>query len=248
MILKAAPFFFIIRIDKQKQKETREFDGQLAISPNYVFMQHETQNGEIVSIGSTAKGLFPKAKEGDILLFHHFVTGKGIEDREASPHLIHSDENYNYYNVTVVSYNGERNLTYGVWDGEKITPHKDFVFLEVVENESEVVENDSLVEIKNWSESRDKKGDRMKEIKNTIVELTKSAANADLKAEIEKREKTMNKISKEVNKKQIEVYKVAYSKEPINEVGILNIACNTKILFLNKEYIIAPTKYAFFSA
>lgn len=246
MELHALPSFFIVKIERGKQQETRKYDEGLAISQNYVFMQHEVQNGEIVSIGALAKKEFPTAETGHTLLFHHFVTGKGIEDRIDSPHLLCSDEKYNYYKVTICSFNGERNLSYGVWDGDKIIPHKDFIFLEIEIHQKEVAKNDELVEIKNWSESRDLKGVRMKEIKNTIGELTKTKANDDLKHEIEKREKVMDNISKGINKKQILLYKVAYSNYDFQEVGMLNIACNTKVLFFGKEYIVAPSKYLHF--
>lgn len=244
----AHPFFFIIRIEKQKQKETREMDGLLANSPNYIYMQHEIQNGVIVSIGTEAKKEFPMAQIGQTLIFHHFVTGKGIEDKSDSPYLIFTDNFYNYYNVTVSSFNGERNMSYGIWDGNKITPHKDFIFLEVPMVEKEVTKTDTLIEIKNWSESRDKKGDRMKEIKNTITELTKSNVSEGLKKEIENREKVMNKISKDINKKQIQLYNVAYSNLPFKEVGVLNIAANTKIFFMGKEYIVSLLKFTFFGS
>lgn len=248
MILQAPPFFFIIKINKQQQKETRETDGVLAISRNYVFMQHEIQDGEIVSIGELAKELFPEAKAGHSLIFHHFVTGKGVEDREASPYLVHEDENFNYYKVTVRSYNGDRNLTYGVWDGEKIIPHKDFIFLEVPNDKKEVVNTGKLIEIKNWSESRDKKSEKMAEIKNVIGELTKTKVSTDLKYEIEKKEKEMAKMSQEINKKQIELYNVAYAPKelPFKEVGILNIATSMKVPFMGKEYVVASSKYAYF--
>lgn len=246
MVLQAAPFFFIVRVNKEQQENTRQFDGGLAVSPNYVFMQHETQNGEIVSIGTMAKQMFPTVKIGNTLIFHHFVTGKGIEDKEDSPYLILSDEIHNYYNVTATSYNGERNMTYGFWDGKNVVPHKDFIFLELETKVKEVVTNDSCLQIKNWSESRDQKGVRMNEIKNTITELSKTKASEDLKHEIEKREKIMNSMSKEINKKQVNIYNVAYSQTDFKEVGMLNMACNTTISFMGKEYIIAPTKFMYF--
>lgn len=246
MQLEAPPYFFIVRIDRQKQRETREFDGFLANSPNYIYMQHEVQNGEIVSIGSKAQQAFPNANIGQILIFHHFVTGKGIEDKEESPYIVFQDEKYNYYNVTAETFNGERNMSYGIWDGEKIIPHKDFIFLKVIELEKEVTKIANLIELKNWSESRDKKTERMKGIKNSIVELTKTDASENLKNEIEKREKRMNQISKEINKKEIKLYEVAYSNLPFNEVGVLNIAAHTKVSFMNTEYLVAQIKYTFF--
>lgn len=246
MQLVAPPFFFIVKINKTQQKKTREFDGALAVSHAYKYMQHEIQYGEIVSMGTLAQELFPTVKEGHILIFHHFVTGKGIEDREDNPYLIYSDDDFNYYTVTVKSYNGDRNLTYGVWDGEKIIPHKDFIFLNSEDQKKEVVETNGLVEIKNWSESRDKKTGRMEEAKSQIMELTKTNVKAELIPEIKKRETQMNAISAEINKKQFQLYKVAYSHPSLpqfKEAGILNIACHTKVAFMDKEYLIAPIKY-----
>ncbi len=248
MQLQAAPPFFIIRINKQEQEKNRKFEDGLAISPNYVFMQHEVQNGEILSIGSEAAKLFPKAKISNLLIFHHFVTGKGIEDKTESPYLICTDQKFNYYNVTVSSYNGERNMTYGVWDGKNIIPHPDFIFLNPSEQTKEVVQENDILEIKGWSESRDQKSARMAEIKNQITELTKTTVNEDLKNEIERREKTMNAISKDINKKKISIFDVAYSCNPFKKVGILNIACHTEISFQNRRFIIAPTKFMHFGS
>jgi len=248
MQLKAAPVFVIVKISRTSQKESRSTDRGLAISSNYVFMQHEIQNGEIVSIGSRAKLEFPTAKVGDSLLFHHFITGKGLEDKEDNPYLVCSDDEFNYYRVTTSYYNGDRNLSYGIYDGEKIIPHNDFVFLKVETVVKEVVKVGEIFEIQGWTESRDKKTARMADMKAHIGEMSKSHVSQEVNQLIEKKEKEMNNVSKQINKKEIVIHTIEYAPEHIKytKAGILNIACHTHIDFMNKEYIVAPVKYLYF--
>lgn len=248
MQLTAAPVFFVVRINVIAQKQTRLFDGKLAVAANYIYMQHEIQHGEIVSIGSQAQKEFPTAKIGDTLLFHHFVTGKGLEDKEDNPYLVYSDEQFNYYRVTTSYYNGDRNLSYAIYDGQTIIPHNDFVFLKPDEEKKELVKTDEVFEIKGWSESRDKKTGKMNEIKSQITEMMKSNVSAETNQEIKKKETAMNKFSKEINKKEIQMYSIEYAPKhiPFKMAGILNIACHTRFIFMDIEYIIAPSKYLYF--
>lgn len=241
--------FFIIKIEKEIQKDTREKDGYFYTHSDHVFMQREVQHGEIVSIGEDAKELFPEAKEGHTLIFHHFVTG---EDGEESKCLIYSDERYNYYSVTVKSHKGEKNLSYGVWDGEKIIPHKQYVFLNISNVEIEIVKTElGILSIEGFTETKDELGLKMKEIKSSINELTKAKVSNEVSQEIVKRETEMNRISKRVNKKQILLYPVAYVSDyikslfnqPFSQLGFMNIACHTKVFFNNTEYIVSDIKY-----
>ena len=121
--------FVIVKVEKAIQSDSREKDGYFYTHSDNVFMQRERQYGEIVAFGDDAKKLFPEIKEGQILIFHHFVSGRDIEENGENINLVHSDPIYNYYAVTVKSHNGERNLTYGIFDGKKIIPHPDFMFL-----------------------------------------------------------------------------------------------------------------------
>lgn len=45
--------------------------------------------------------------------------------------MVHEDDDWNYYCVTAFCYNGDRNNTFGVWDGENIVPSPDYVFFEI---------------------------------------------------------------------------------------------------------------------
>ncbi len=175
-----------------------------------------------------------------------------MEDNGDNKNLLHSDNTHNYYSVTVKSHKGERNLTYGIYDGENISPHKDYIFLFPEKKEIEVSKTDTgLLAIENFEETREEKGLKMKELKNEVNELTKTKVSADLTNEIERKQSEMNRLSKEVNRKQVSIYHVAYvsrytsskfSKQ-FTHVGLLNLSCNTHVLFNGKDYIVASTKY-----
>lgn len=253
MQFSSLPQFFIVRVQKGALKDSREKDGHFYTHSDHVFMQRETQCGEIVSIGKEAQDIFPTAKIGHTLLFHHFVTGREMEDTGDNKNLLYSDNFYNYYSVTVKSHKGEKNLTYGIWDGETIIPHKDYIFLEVPKVENKVTEYETGLLKAEVIESREELGNKMKEIKNNINELTKTQVSSELTEEINRKEKEMNNISKRVNKKEILLYNILYVSDyikslftkPLSKAGMLNIACNTKISFRGLECIVSETKYLF---
>lgn len=129
-IQEVMPSFFLVRIPKKEQRERLEKIGLLYYPPEHVFMKRGMQCGEILMIGSAAHEYFPQAKIGDILICHHFIEGKvnGVRDKFF---MVDEDENWNYYCVTAFCYNGDRNNTFGVYDGEKIVPSPDYVFLDI---------------------------------------------------------------------------------------------------------------------
>lgn len=125
------PPFFLVRIPKKEQRERLEKIGILYYPPEYVYMKRGMQCGEIIGIGSAAHEFFPEAKEGHILICHHFIEGKTVNARYDKFFLVNEDDDWNYYCVTAFTYNGDRNNTFGIWDGEKIIPSKDYVFFEI---------------------------------------------------------------------------------------------------------------------
>jgi hypothetical protein len=135
--LRPMPPFILIKIYKDAQRFRKEKIGSLYYPPAYVFMKRNCQAGEIVKIGKWSKKEFPEAKIGDALICHHLV-----ENHDKS-FFIYSDDVFNYYLVTTVYFNGDRNLTFGIWDGQKLIPNKDYIFLEPVpEPESEMPDFD----------------------------------------------------------------------------------------------------------
>lgn len=124
------PPFFLVRIPKKEQRERLEKIGLLYYPPEHVYMKRGMQCGEIMMIGSAAHEFFPEAKVGHILIAHHMIEGKVIGNKQKF-FLLQEDEDWNYYCVTAFCYNGDRNNTFGVWDGEKIIPSKDYVFFDI---------------------------------------------------------------------------------------------------------------------
>jgi len=245
--------FVIVKVEKAIQSDSREKDGYFYTHSDNVFMQRERQYGEIVAFGDDAKKLFPEIKEGQILIFHHFVSGRDIEENGENINLVHSDPIYNYYAVTVKSHNGERNLTYGIFDGKKIIPHPDFMFL--LKPQKEVKKEEGL-NVVSYEKTRDEISAELKKTKDDIKELTKTQVTQDLTNEIIKKEEYVNKLTKTINKKKFLLYPIAFIpnklKSEIGEdssfAGVLNIACNTTINFEGIDYIVAQTKYLSFVA
>jgi hypothetical protein len=129
-IIEVMPPFFLIRIPKQAQRERLEKIGILYYPPAFTFMKRGMQCGEIVMIGETAHKYFPEAKVGNILICHHLSEGKQ-NDKKQKVYMIDEDQDWNYYVITGFCHNGERNMTFAVWNGKEIIPNKDYIFIEL---------------------------------------------------------------------------------------------------------------------
>lgn len=242
--------FIVVKVEKEVQVDSREKDGYFYTHSDHVFMQRERQYGEIISLGKEAQEIFPEAKVGHTLIFHHFVSGKDVEDKGNNRNHLYADDRFNYYAVTIKSYYGDRNMSYGIWDGEKIIPHPEYIFLQpqVSEPEQEIINGLTVI---HKEDTREEIGKKMKEIKNEIGELTKTHVSSDLTSEIYSKEKEMNKLSKLTNKKELSLYPVSYVGDkvksfftkPFTFAGMVNVACNTTVVYDNKEYIVAPVNY-----
>lgn len=260
------PPFFIIRIPKKDQKDRREKIGNIYIPPSAVFMTRECQAGQIVAIGLDAAKIFPEAKIGNILLHHHFVSGKQAEGTDEGRYMIHEDEVFHYYTVTSISHNGRQNETYGIFNGKEIIAHPDFMFLEPEPEERNDLSPDEYISdsitktksgilvFKKWVESRKSKKERMGRLQLQVKELSKSTIQwtnqmpDHIKRAIDIIEDEMNKISKDLNQKRFEPHIVfAASKSlPISYgdvVYTLNIASHTEMEFMGKKFLMVKSKY-----
>ena len=243
--------FIIVKVEKEAQLDSREKDGYFYTHSDNVFMQRERQYGEIVAFGTDAKEIFPDIKKGQTLIFHHFVSGRDIEDNGENINLLHTDDIYNYYAVTVKRHNGERNLTYGIYDGNEIIPHPDFIFLfKPIKN---TVKEENIIVVSH-EKTREEISIETKKIKDDIKELTKTQVNRDVTNEILKKEEYVNHLTKSVNKKKLLLYPIAFVSKNLKNIiqddcsfaAVLNIACNTTVNFNDKEYIVAQSKYLSF--
>lgn len=255
------PPYFIVKLSKNELKDRREKIGSLYMPPNYVFMTRECQASEIVAIGDEAHEYFPEAKIGDILIYHHFISGKTTDKKQVF-HLIDEDDDFNYYTVNAFSLPGEKNLTYGIWNGDEILPNFDYIFLEPTQEEKTnemVLSAYGLYLPKPIKKTREELREKMKKNMQTIQQLSPLINySKEAKERVKSLEAENDEIVKEANKRKYEPFQVAaihplfnkyvlssfgFSADKGADVAMLNIATHTKIEFNKKEYIIAETQY-----
>ncbi len=258
--------YFLVRTERVKEKEAKTKIGSLYVSEGEALMQYNLSSAEIVDISEKAASYFPEAKIGHQLLIHHFVIDVN-EDASREDHLVHQDEIHNYYVVAAYEHNGKGTECYGVWDGEKIIPNKEFVFLQL----DTVAANDlppedaidaalqksetGLFLFKEWRESREDKEAKQARLKTEVESLSKSGTHKQhIQQAIREKEIEMEAIGGDINKKKYQSYCVAFANKELSEwfnrevstgdtLAILNIAAQSKIKFNGIEYIVCKTKY-----
>lgn len=258
--------YFLVRTERVKEKEAKTKIGSLYVSEVESLMQYTLAHAEIVDISEKAAQYFPEAKIGHQLLMHHFVLD--VSEHEAKEeHLVHQDEIHNYYVVSSREHNGKGTECYGVWDGEKIIPNKDFVFLQVEKTPvndlpAEEMINQALEKtttglflFKEWKESRDDKEAKQASLKKEVEELTKSGTNKQhIQQAIRGKEAELELLSKDINRQMYKPYTVAYANKELSEwfgtdilegdrLAVLNFAAQTTIKFMGQEYIVCQAKY-----
>lgn len=247
------PHYFIVKIDKEKQKERKEKIGSLYVHTSHTFMQRNQQNGEIIAIGEVANKKFPEAKIGDILLFHHFVEGA---EKEKS-NLIYSNETCNFYNVTASDFNGHRTEAYGIYVDGKIIPHPDFVFIEPEVKEKEISAKEfieqntkqvgSLILFTNWEETREDKEAKAARLTQEIKDASKAKIlSENAKVGLLEKQQEAEKVTASISKQQYVPYKIAWinkKTELKNKVYALSLAAQTELDFNDRIYLIVNSKY-----
>lgn len=258
--------YFLVKVSKEKERTNKEKIGSIIIPQTLTFMAYNTQCGEIVGIGEGAAKYFPEAQVGHWLLMHHFVQGENVEDAKED-HLIFDDEQHNYYVVSAYEYAGKGSETYGVWDGEKIIPSKEYVFLEPEKapvndlppdeaiNQALQKTESGLFIFKEWKQSREDVEAKQKELKAEVENLAKSGTHkSHIQQGMKEKEMEMDKISKKMNMQKYLPYTVAFANDELPQwfdrpieagsvLGMLNMACGTVMTFNDKDYIIAKTKF-----
>lgn len=258
--------YFLVRTERIKEKESKTKIGSLYVSEVEALMQYNLSSAEIIDISPKAATYFPEAKIGHQLLMHHFVLDVN-EAAAREDHLVHQDDVYNYYVVTAFEHNGKGAECYGIWDGEKIIPNKDFVFLE---NDTALTDQlppeeaidaaikkteSGLFIFKEWRESREDKEQKQADLKKEVESLSKSGVHKPhIQQAIKEKEKAMEAIGNEINRQKYQSYTVAFANKQLSEwfnkpivagdiLAILNIAAQTRFKFMNKEYIVCKTNY-----
>ena len=247
-IISMLPFSpnIIIKVPKKEEQEKREKIGNIYLHPSFVWMTRNTQCGVIVSISPDAQKEFPFAKVGDMLLCHHFVQASHSIKENEKRFLVYEDDTYFYYNVTAKEWNGQNNQSYAIYDGEKIIPHKDYVFLEKPLPQAKLkVEG---IEIPDYKVTDEDIFAKLEIIKSDIMNLTKSRMTPDIKLAIQAKEREQSNLSKSIHEKKYLPYTLAYSNPSLGiengtTVMCMNLAARTTLSFLDKEYLMCPVKY-----
>lgn len=228
---------FIVRVPKEEEKKRREMDGNLYLHPNFVWLTRNTQYGFIESISEEAKKQMPDAIIGDMLLMHHFVQRSNETKGDNDKFLAMEDLENKYYKVGSKEIPGQNNMSYGIYRDGIIIPHPQYVFLE-----KEIDNKDG------WYQSNDEVYAKLADIKSKIEYLSKTRMTSDIAMEIKKREAEMMKINLSLQTKEYLPYKIAFANKSLGiengtTIFVLNIATQTCIEVMGREYRIAETKY-----
>lgn len=248
MQLKAMSPYFIMKVPKKDETEKREKIGNVYIHPSFVWMTRNTQCGIIHDISKEAANQLPEAKMNDILITHHFSQGSHSSRETDKRFFVYDDEVYNYYIITSKEGNGQNNQTYGVWDREKITPHKEYIFLEYEMPIIELKEENSVIESVDWKQTSEDIVLRLEAIKKDTEMLTKGKLTPEIVRLVQSNENEQMRLNHKLHEQKYLPYKVAYSNPSSSHksgdiVYCLNIAAATSLEFNGKEYRIIEVKH-----
>lgn len=255
--------YFLVKVSKQEQKNRREKLGLFSLSLDCEDMSRNIEHGEIVDIGTRAAEVFPEAKIGQILIMHHFVEGNKETRRDS---LVYEDDEFNYYVVSSYAQNGKTGEVYGVWDGEKIFPHEDYIFLKketpaiankdkdaFIEQAMELTSAGILV-FKEYVEERETLTQKLDRLKTEAMHMGKMKQTPETKKAIENNEAERLAISKKMNASTFKPFHIAYCNPILNKwfnrevkendiVFFQDTAAQTGIEFMEQTYLICKSNY-----
>jgi hypothetical protein len=233
--IKIMPDYFLVKINKSDQKSFRRQlskNSPFFIPTGLIFNSRNMECGEIVQIGDRMNNIpgWESCKVGDTLIFHHTIESP-INKKEKAQYFICEDELYNYYAVNEINVRG-------FYDGIKITPHPNFIFLKNIpaypnSNQVEYIDERSLI-ITNWNESSQDIAYRSEKIKEQILSLTKSTRTPQIQFKLEELEKERMMMNRKAQKSEFLPYRVAYSNKILDDKFGVKISENTVLYCWNK--------------
>lgn len=267
------PWLFLVKINKAEQKAFKERiskNSPFFMPVGLTFNSRNMECGEIVQIGERMKGTdkymdydtqegtgnygiygWEDCKIGDTLIFHHTV-----EDNSNTANKqfwIFEDETHNYY---AIDYHNVR----GFYDGEKIVPHPNFVFLKNIPAFDTLEEMDSVTGNKikksegglflmaDWENSASTIAQKSEAIKEHIESLAKTKNRTDdMQREMERLEEQRNQLNRKAQKNMFLPYRLAaFNRKLERDFGCklkedmilyaFNKACLYVSNFQDKEY------------
>jgi len=258
------PSFFLVRINKKEQNDCKQkiAKGSPFFMPAGLrFNSRNMEYGDILQIGEDVAKIegWEGCQPGHILCFHHT-----IEDTSSTAirhYFLYDDDEYNYYAVDEINVRG-------YYDGEKVVPHPNFIFLKNIpcyESEGEVDSNTGnkiqkteggLLLITNWDENPSMIRQRSEKIKEHIESLSKSNRTPEIQLAMESMEEERKKLNRLAQRRLFLPYRVAYApitvlnkfKNPIKEDSII-YCYNKGCLYISNfqlekySYIICEIKH-----
>lgn len=222
---KIMPGYFLVRISKEEQNECKQkiAKGSPFFMPAGLrFNSRNMEYGDILQIGEDVAKIegWEGCQPGHILCFHHTV-----EDTSSTAirhYFLYDDDEYNYYAVDEVNVRG-------YYDGEKVVPHPNFIFLKNIpcfESEGEVDSNTGnkiqkteggLLLITNWDENPSMIRQRSEKIKEHIESLSKSNRTPEIQLAMESMEEERKKLNRLAQRRLFLPYRIAWSNVRVNK-------------------------------
>ncbi len=219
--MKIMPDLFMVRIDKEKQKDAKQklsSDSPFFIPVGSIHQSRNMEHGEIVQIGSRVNIFGWDVQVGNTLIFHYSI--EMPQEKSGKRFFLYEDEFYNYYAVDMPNVRG-------YYDGERIVPHPDFVFLKNIPafpNQDEIDDatgnkvkktSGGIFLVTNWDDSPQDIAQRSQKIKERIESLTKSKRTPEIQNELERLEVERQVLNRKAQKHEFLPYRVAWSNKKL---------------------------------
>lgn len=212
------PDKFLVKINKEKQKYFKQhasINSVIYIPPTNQFEAKNMENGIIVQIGGKCKEFYGDiAKVGLCLIFHWRIEANDKNTREQ--YFLWEDDTWNYYAVPLEH-------TRGIWNGNYVVPHKNYVFLKNVSALPEQGEYDEmyktylkktnigLLTFSKWEDNAVNIAQKVEQLKNKIESLSKSTRTPEIQHKIGELEKERQELNRKSQKAAYLPYKLAYA-------------------------------------
>lgn len=261
-IKSANPNFFVVKINKELQLQNKEGNSIIKRAATYTFGKGGMQHGEIISIGKLAKLIIPQAKIGGFLLFSWKVEYVPQESKKPNMALIHEDEEYNYYTITISEFKRRDCDCYAYFDNEIFITHPSFVIIHPKEETAqEIIQRESGIYCyNNWRMTEDEIMYKINQNTQHIYSLsithasllqTRESESYPIKRYMQALEEENRRLSELIHGKEVvEEYTVAFCN-PIHKFKKGDVVFGYNIFFLqpitinDKNYFIGKQKFVY---
>ena len=240
-MMRIMPNYFMVRINKEEQAAHKlkvNKDSPFFIPVGLTFNSRNMEHGEIVQVGERMKNIYGwDVKCGDTLIFHYSI--EAPQEKSGKRYFLYEDETYSYYAVD------EANVK-GYYDGVKIVPHPNFVFLKNVPAFSNMDEVDEVTGNKvkkteggiflvtSWDDSPQDIAQKSEKIKSRIDSLAKMKRTPEIQRELEGLQAQRELLNRKSQKHEFLPYRVAAVNEKLNRDFGVKLSPDSILFCYNK--------------